>query len=114
MVGGVTESAIATKSGNVQYLSAIKDEEFVRFLHPDTLLICRPGYSTLMDLVLLGHQKVVFIPTPGQTEQEYLGALLVEKFNYFLLNQEEKFPITEIRKGKKINIFVDPLKLKEK
>lgn len=37
-------------------------------------LICRPGYSTLMDLAALGKTAIV-IPTPGQTEQEYLGQL---------------------------------------
>lgn len=35
-------------------------------------IICRPGYSSIMDLVALGKQAV-FIPTPGQTEQEYLA-----------------------------------------
>ena len=30
------------------------------------------GYSTIMDLAKLGG-KAIFIPTPGQTEQEYLA-----------------------------------------
>ena len=37
------------------------------------LIICRPGYSTVMDLAKL-EKKAFFIPTPGQTEQEYLAA----------------------------------------
>jgi UDP-N-acetylglucosamine transferase subunit ALG13 len=36
------------------------------------LVICRSGYSTLMDLAVL-NKKAIIIPTPGQTEQEYLG-----------------------------------------
>lgn len=39
------------------------------------LVICRSGYSTLMDLSLL-EKKALLVPTPGQTEQEYLAALL--------------------------------------
>ena len=35
-------------------------------------MICRPGYSTIMDLAIVG-SKALFIPTPGQTEQEYLA-----------------------------------------
>lgn len=35
-------------------------------------IICRPGYSMLMDLAAL-NKKALLIPTPGQTEQEYLG-----------------------------------------
>lgn len=36
------------------------------------LVICRSGYSSLMDLVAL-NKIAVLIPTPGQTEQEYLA-----------------------------------------
>lgn len=35
-------------------------------------IICRSGYSTLMDLMLL-NKKAILIPTPGQTEQIYLA-----------------------------------------
>ena len=37
-----------------------------------SLIIARSGYSTIMDLAALG-KKAIFIPTPGQTEQEYLA-----------------------------------------
>ena len=36
------------------------------------MLICRSGYSTIMDLYFL-NKSAVIIPTPGQTEQEYLA-----------------------------------------
>ena len=36
------------------------------------LVIARSGYSTVMDLVRM-RKRAVLIPTPGQTEQEYLG-----------------------------------------
>ena len=36
------------------------------------IIVCRSGYSTIMDLIRL-HKKAILIPTPGQTEQEYLG-----------------------------------------
>jgi uncharacterized protein (TIGR00661 family) len=38
------------------------------------LVISRSGYTTLMDLAVFG-KKAVLIPTPGQTEQEYLAGL---------------------------------------
>ena len=41
-------------------------------------IICRSGYSTVMDLMRLG-KKAILIPTPGQTEQEYLGDYLAAK-----------------------------------
>jgi hypothetical protein len=34
----------------------------------------RPGYSSLMDVKALQLEaELIFFPTPGQTEQEYLG-----------------------------------------
>lgn len=37
-------------------------------------IICRSGYSTIMDLAALkALDKALFIPTPGQPEQEYLA-----------------------------------------
>jgi len=41
-------------------------------------IICRSGYSTVMDLMRLG-KRAILIPTPGQTEQEYLGNYLAQK-----------------------------------
>jgi hypothetical protein len=43
-----------------------------RFLRFASLVVCRSGYSTIMDLCCLG-KKALFIPTPGQPEQEYLA-----------------------------------------
>lgn len=42
------------------------------------IVVCRAGYSTIMDLVKLG-KKAILVPTPGQTEQEYLGDYLFGK-----------------------------------
>ena len=51
-------------------------------------LICRSGYSTLMDLLCLDIDAVV-IPTPGQTEQVYLAEQMAKKSNYTMLSQKE-------------------------
>jgi uncharacterized protein (TIGR00661 family) len=42
------------------------------------LVVARSGYSTVMDLARMG-KRAVLIPTPGQTEQEYLGRHLAAK-----------------------------------
>ncbi len=36
-------------------------------------VIARSGYSTLLDLAALGISRALLVPTPGQTEQEYLA-----------------------------------------
>lgn len=50
-------------------------------------IIARCGYSTIMDLVTL-QQKAILVPTPGQTEQKYLAAYLMEKKIFFTCPQE--------------------------
>ncbi len=57
------------------------------FLYSEQI-ICRSGYSTLMDLHALGLSGLL-IPTPGQTEQEYLAEYWGEKFNYSVLKQKD-------------------------
>ena len=41
-----------------------------------------------MDLAVLG-KKAVLVPTPGQTEQEYLARYHFEKQHYFTQTQQE-------------------------
>jgi predicted glycosyltransferase len=41
-------------------------------------IITRPGYTTIMELISLNCSALV-IPTPGQTEQEYLALYLAGK-----------------------------------
>ncbi len=42
------------------------------------MIVCRSGYTTIMELAELG-KKALFVPTPGQTEQEYLGEYHAER-----------------------------------
>ena len=54
-------------------------------------IICRSGYSTLMDLQKLkvDFKNIILVPTPGQTEQEYLAEYIKEKFGAKFINQRE-------------------------
>ena len=47
-----------------QLQAALESAEFV---------VCRSGYSSVMDLAILGQQNCIMVPTPGQPEQEYLA-----------------------------------------
>jgi len=57
------------------------------------IIVSRPGYSTVMDLAALG-KKAIFVPTPGQTEQEYLGRYLSEK-KIAGSHSQEKFSLAD-------------------
>ncbi len=51
-------------------------------------IISRSGYTTVMELLLL-HKKAILVPTPGQTEQEYLAQKLKEDHISFTITQNE-------------------------
>lgn len=51
-----------------------------------SVVLSRPGYSTVMDLAVL-EKRAIFVPTPGQTEQEYLGETLRTKPGYVVVEQ---------------------------
>lgn len=52
------------------------------------LIICRSGYTTLMDLIRL-KKKAVLIPTPGQPEQEYLAAYMQQQQLFPFITQAD-------------------------
>lgn len=54
-------------------------------------VLARSGYTTLLDLAALG-KKAILVPTPGQTEQEYLGASLQNK-GAFVVQQQASFDL---------------------
>jgi uncharacterized protein (TIGR00661 family) len=52
------------------------------------LVISRSGYTTIMDLVKL-QQKAILVPTPGQTEQEYLARHLARQKIFYTIEQDK-------------------------
>lgn len=68
---------------NIIFFNHVEDETFVEIVAKSKNIICRGGYSSLMDLTIL-NRNAYLVPTPGQTEQEYLAEYLTEKglFNY--------------------------------
>jgi UDP:flavonoid glycosyltransferase YjiC (YdhE family) len=69
----------------VPHLPAAALEQAIR---ESRLIISRSGYSTIMDLSVLG-KKAVFVPTPGQTEQEYLGRMFHQRGQLLLMPQRQ-------------------------
>ena len=62
------------KVGKVTVYNYMSTEELQEYILKADKIICRSGYSSIMDLHALGKlQNATLIPTPGQTEQEYLA-----------------------------------------
>ena len=88
-------------SDNVSMFNHVDDEMFVQLVDSAENIICRGGYSSLMDLIRLG-RNAYLVPTPGQTEQEYLARHLSEAgcFNWC---KQSDFQLDKV-KIPKINI----------
>jgi len=63
-----------TANNNLKILPHLGTEEMKDLINSSSIVICRSGYSSIMDLHALG-AKALFVPTPGQTEQIYLAEL---------------------------------------
>ena len=72
--------------GNVKIVSHLSSGEMKYYLQNTPTVICRSGYSSVMDLAVLG-RSAVLVPTPGQTEQEYLGGYLSENKDFICVRQ---------------------------
>jgi UDP:flavonoid glycosyltransferase YjiC (YdhE family) len=72
---------------HISYVTHMNAARLLNALQKATLVVCRSGYSTLMDLAVLG-KKALLIPTPGQTEQEYLASHL-QDLDYYAVREQE-------------------------
>ena len=89
MVRGVPESEETYVLDNrIHVFSHLESSKLRELMTRSALVICRSGYSSIMDVVTLG-KRAIFIPTPGQPEQEYLSYYLMGKKIYFSMNQND-------------------------
>lgn len=74
--GRIGEQPTSNTSDNIHIVSHMDDKQLLPYLLGCKKIICRSGYSSIMDLAAI-HQlhKATLIATPGQTEQEYLAQL---------------------------------------
>ena len=62
---------------NITMVASLNDQALLEAMKRATTIIARSGYSTIMDLAVLGLlHKAELHPTPGQSEQEYLASRL--------------------------------------
>lgn len=101
----VVRGIVSSKGSNLHTGGNCADflsgRELQTVIEESSIVISRSGYSTIMDLARL-ERKAILVPTPGQTEQEYLASALMAKkvaysmeqhrFNISLaLNESQKY-----------------------
>lgn len=75
----------------VNYLTSV---DLPKAIASSAMVICRSGYTTIMDLVEM-EKKAIFIPTPGQYEQEYLAKYFHKKGMVLMVKQDD-FSLSKI------------------
>ena len=98
--GIVSENQETFIKDNITFCNYLLTDALEKAINQSEIVLARSGYSTIMDLSVLG-KKAFFIPTTGQFEQEYLAKHLQEmrvapyasekKFRIEMLEEAENY-----------------------
>ena len=89
IVSGKTEIENGSfQDENLTIYNTLQSEDLLKAINRSELIICRSGYSSIMDISIL-KKRAIFIPTPGQTEQQYLAIYHKEKGNFYFEEQNK-------------------------
>lgn len=80
-------------------------EEMSVLMNRAKFIISRSGYTTMMEIAELGKKQCLFIPTPGQTEQEYLSQYYQEKGWFYSKSQYSLDILKDVEEAKKYSGF---------
>ena len=89
ILGGRPEGQTgATRTGNITRYDHLQRQAMKDLISGSGTIISRAGYTTIMELLSLG-RSAILIPTPGQTEQEYLARYLAAKGWFSTISQKK-------------------------
>lgn len=72
LITGKIESEEEKNNSKITVLPHQMTHQMIKVINNYNIIVSRSGYSTIMDMYFL-KRNIVIIPTPGQTEQEYLA-----------------------------------------
>jgi UDP-N-acetylglucosamine transferase subunit ALG13 len=87
LIRGMRNRPIET-NGLIRQVSHLDISDFRQVLKQTRVVISRSGYSGIMDFVALGISAIL-VPSPGQSEQEYLAGWLSEKGMFTVVLQHD-------------------------
>jgi len=86
--GKPEDKAARRREANLDIVPHLPTAEMQREIQSAQVILARPGYSTIMDLTVLG-KPAILVPTPGQTEQQYLADKFSRAGIYYCEQQSE-------------------------
>ncbi len=93
LVRGTRKKFTGKAPGHISVLDMCSSDEISALMNDSEIIISRSGYSTIMDLAKTG-KNAILIPTPGQTEQEYLAQYHHQAKRFFSMS-EKNFSLKE-------------------
>ena len=90
------KAILSSPHPSITVVNHLSQTEFNKALQQSVMVICRSGYTSVMDMVRL-QKSAILVPTPGQKEQEYLAEYLSEK-KYFYSQDQEGFDLKDALK----------------
>jgi len=88
------QEEIEIPHGKILHYNFMKSDELEKAINQSKKVLCRSGYTTVMDLAKL-EKKAFFIPTPGQYEQEFL-AKRMQKQGLVPYSTQEDFKLNDL------------------
>lgn len=86
-------ASLLTNFNNIIIKNHLPSDELCIAIQQSEMVICRSGYTSIMDLIKL-KQKAILVPTPGQSEQQYLAGHLHKQHMFYSVSQH-KFRLKE-------------------
>ena len=80
--------SLIPSTNSIHFYNHLSADEMSKEMKKAEFVIARSGYSTIMEIMTM-QKKGILIPTPGQTEQEYLGKYLFEKQRAVCISQKD-------------------------
>lgn len=85
--GRPADTRLAEVPVHVTIVNHMPGKQLGEAIQQSGLIVGRSGYTTVMELLAL-QKKMILIPTPGQTEQEYLAGLLLQAGLAIMIQQD--------------------------
>jgi predicted glycosyltransferase len=96
-VEGKTDAVRTGLPPHIRHYPRASTAQLQDILAGASMVVCRSGYSSLMDLALF-KKPAILIPTPGQTEQEYLARKL-QIDGVFMHSPQQAFELRDALKA---------------
>ena len=113
IAGGNPDIKQDSQKKNIKFYSFLESKEQEKMMNRAKFIVTRSGYTTILELAELEKKKVLLVPTPGMTEQEYIADLYEQEGFWHHIHQDKLDLRKDIKKAMGFSGFKPKWKTKE-